>query len=115
MRKPIPLLPQAFWGKVTVDGEPAPDGTIVSACMGGFSPYVHTIKTKDGKYGGMQLQYDKLSINNFPYWEYLTGNTIKFLIMLPTIRPEDKIVRIARESAIYDSQPRELDLSCTKK
>lgn len=111
MRRPSPpLLPQAFWGKVEVDGEPVPDGTIISAYMEEFSPYIHTIQTKDGKYGTTGFG-NKLSINNFPYWEYLTGNTIKFLIMLPTIRPEDKIVRIANETAIYDSIPREVNLT----
>ena len=111
MRKPIPLLPQAFWGEVEVDGEPAPDGTVISAFMEGYSPHVHTIETKDGKYGTTGFG-DKLFLSNTDYWEYLIGNTIHFLIMLPTTRPTDKIVKIANETSEYNSQPRELNLSC---
>ena len=107
-----PLLPQAFWGKVEVDGKPAPDGTVISAYMEGHSPHVHTIETKDGKYGATGFG-DKLSLTNVPYGEYLINKTIKFLIMLPiTNLPADKIIRIANETAIYNSAPRELDLSC---
>ena len=105
-----PLLPQVFWGKVTVDGEPAPDGTIISAYMEGYSPHVHTIETKDGKYGATGFG-DKLFLSNAYYWEYLINKTIKFLIMLPTTIPTDKVVRTTNETAIYDSQPRELNLT----
>ena len=106
-----PLLPQVFWGQVEVDGEVAPDGTVISAFMGGYSPHVHTIETRGGKYGATGFG-DKLFLTNVPYGEYLIGNTISFLIMLPTTKPADKIVRIAKETAIYDSKPQELNLSC---
>jgi len=106
-----PLLPQALWGTVTVDGEPAPDGTVISAFIGGHSPHVHTIETRGGKYGAMGFG-DKLFLSNVPYGEYLIGHSISFLIMLPTTKPEDKIVHIANETAIYDSIPREFNLSC---
>lgn len=105
-----PLLPQAFWGKVEVDGEPAPDGTIISAYMEGYNPHVHTIETKDGKYGAIGFG-DKLFLSNVHYWEYLIGNTIHFLIMLPTTRPTDKIIRIANETGVYNSHTRELNLT----
>ena len=110
-RQNPPLIPQVYWGKVTVDGEPAPDGTIISAYMVGHNPHVHFLETKDGKYGATGFE-DKLFLSNVPYGEYLIGEIINFLVMLPMTKEGDKIIRIANETAMYDSNPRELDLTC---
>lgn len=112
-RRPgVPILPQVFHGKVTVDGEDAEDGTVVSVFMEGFSPFVHTVETKDGKYGGPGGFDEKLWLSNWPYWDDLIDQEIHFLIMLPLTEAADKIVRVAKETTKYDSDPRELNLSC---
>ena len=45
----IPMPPHQFAGNVTIDGKPAPDGTVVSARIGGVE-YVRE-ETVNGKYG----------------------------------------------------------------
>ena len=45
----VPGMPEVFRGTVTVNGESAPDGTIVSAWIGSVEKASQT--TKDGKYG----------------------------------------------------------------
>jgi len=44
----LPVMPHSFWGTVTIDANPAPDGTTVSAYIGSLS---WSTTTKDGKYG----------------------------------------------------------------
>jgi len=45
----VPQIPHAFYGSVLAGGEPAPDGVLISAKIGGVE-YV-TTTTLDGKYG----------------------------------------------------------------
>jgi hypothetical protein len=45
----IPGIPHAFYGSVTVNGEPSPDGVVVSAKIDGI--VVATTTTKSGGYG----------------------------------------------------------------
>jgi len=45
---PMPPAVHIFWGTVTIDGSPAPDGTVVSAHIGDL---FWSTTTKDGKYG----------------------------------------------------------------
>ena len=51
----IPMPPHRFYGNVTIDGKPAPDGTVVSARIGGVE-YANTT-TLDGKYGVYSIFY----------------------------------------------------------
>jgi len=44
-----PQIPHAFYGNVTIGGEPAPDGIVISARIG--STEYETTTTVDGKYG----------------------------------------------------------------
>ena len=44
----LPVMPHSFWGTVTIDGSPAPDGTVVSAHIGGLS---WPTTTSGGQYG----------------------------------------------------------------
>jgi len=44
----IPLAPHDFWGEVTINGSPAPDGTTVSAHIGSLS---WSTTTSGGSYG----------------------------------------------------------------
>ena len=46
---PPPALPHTFWGTVTIDGELAPNGTVVSVRVGDIC--VENIKVKDFKKG----------------------------------------------------------------
>ena len=46
----IPMPPNQFFGNVTIDGKPAPDGTVVSARIAGIE-FAYTTTTINGKYG----------------------------------------------------------------
>jgi len=45
----IPMPPHQFYGNVTIDGKPAPDGTVISARINGVE-YINTTTSK-GTYG----------------------------------------------------------------
>jgi len=51
----IPGIPHQFYGSVTLNGQPAPDGTIIVAKINGIE--VARTTTKDGKYGYNPIFY----------------------------------------------------------
>lgn len=53
----VPLLPAEFWGSVTIDGSPAPAGTVITARIDGRDCGSLTLETA-GVYGGDSM-FDK--------------------------------------------------------
>ncbi len=68
----VPGLPNAFYGTVTWNGSPAPDGTTVTAKIDGVE--VASTTTKDGKYG-----YNPTLVINDPENDR-TGSIINFFV-----------------------------------
>jgi len=68
----IPGIPHAFYGAVTWNGNPAPDGTTVTAKIDGIE--VSSTTTKDGKYG-----YDPVFYVDDPNNDR-SGDEIRFFI-----------------------------------
>ncbi len=94
-----PPLPHDFWGSVTIDGSPAPAGTVITARIGDTA-YGSIETTKIGGYGSSSRHDgDRLVVSAT---EELSGETITFLVN----------GRTARETATFtpDSTSR-LDLS----
>lgn len=57
-----PVIPAAYYGSVTIDGEPAPEGTTVTAYVDGEERGSLTVGA-DGKLGGPSVNDDKLEVN----------------------------------------------------
>jgi hypothetical protein len=55
-----PKPPESFWGTVTLNGSPAPAGTVISARVGGME-VAATIVDSQGRYGERQSWYDTWS------------------------------------------------------
>ena len=94
-----PTFPHDFWGGVTIDGSPAPAGTVITAMIGDTA-YGSIETTKAGEYGSSsRYEGDRLVVNAAAD---LSGETITFLVN----------GRTARETATFtpDSTTR-LDLS----
>jgi len=73
----VPTFPQEFWGAVTIDGSPAPAGTVIVAMIGDTEcGSIET--TESGKYGSSSRYYgDRLVVRAT---EDLAGETITFLV-----------------------------------
>ena len=105
------VLPTAFYGNVTVNGEPAPEDTVITGKIVNAvgSPGEGNITvTEAGKYGGSGGFDPKLSVTTDN--ENDIGKTIEFYIKLPS-GAEGK----ANETSTFVSfsDPRELDLTAT--
>ncbi len=72
----VPLLPAEFWGTVTIDGSPAPAGTVITARINGSDCGSLTLTT-DGIYGGNALFDARLLVNGEDGDD---GKTIVFLV-----------------------------------
>jgi len=69
----VPGLPHAFYGSVTLNGQPAPDGTIITAKIDGKE--VATTATSGGKYGYPVGSFYVDDPNNDR-----TGSTVHFFV-----------------------------------
>jgi hypothetical protein len=58
----VPLLPAEFWGSVTIDGNPAPAGTVITARIGDHDTGSLTLESA-GVYGGDALFDRRLLVN----------------------------------------------------
>jgi hypothetical protein len=72
----VPLLPAEFWGSVTVDGSPAPAGTVITARIDGRDCGSLTLETA-GVYGGEALFNERLIVGGE---EGDAGKAIVFLV-----------------------------------
>ncbi len=70
----IPQFPHIFYGNITIDGNPAPIGTVVVAKIGGVEKGKITT-TQSGKYGGPNAYDAKLLVQGSDLSE---GDTINF-------------------------------------
>jgi PGF-pre-PGF domain-containing protein/PGF-CTERM protein len=69
-----PSIPASYYGDVTIDGEPAPEGTEIEAVVNGDVRDSITVN-ETGRYGGPGLNDEKLEIANVP-----NGSTVTFRI-----------------------------------
>ena len=65
------MIPHIFTGSVTIDGAPAPDGTVVAAWLEDFTEPLAEISVSNGRYGFNVPQYGSRP---------LAGRTITFKI-----------------------------------
>jgi len=72
----VPLLPAEFWGSVTIDGSPAPAGTVITAWMGDRDCGSFTLETA-GVYGGGSTFDKRLLVSG---GDDDAGKTILFFI-----------------------------------
>lgn len=67
-----PSPPESYYGEVTVNGDPAPDGVVVTAVVNG--EVKDRITVENGDYGGPGAFEDKLAVNASE------GATVEFLV-----------------------------------
>ncbi len=72
----VPLLPAEFWGSVTIDGNPAPAGTVITARIGNHNTGSLTLESA-GVYGGDALFDKRLLVNGE---DDDVGKTITFFV-----------------------------------
>lgn len=72
----VPALPCAFWGSVTINGQPAAVGTTVTALIDGDVRGQITV-TETGKYGDYAELMEKLVVEGT---EEDVGKTIRFMV-----------------------------------
>ena len=75
-----PSPPESFWGNATLNGAPAPAGTVVSARIGGVEVATTTVDSQ-GRYGERQSWYDTWSTTGslLVSGDY-DGQTVQFFI-----------------------------------
>ena len=112
---PQPVFPTVFYGKITVKGAPAPEGTVITGMMeqevDGEAQKVargDITVTEPGKYGKSRGM-DVLIINTSNPDDLVSQATIWFYVQLPNW----KTAVPANETAKFDSIDHELNLTVT--
>ncbi|MXR19148.1 PKD domain-containing protein [Halobacterium bonnevillei] len=69
-----PDAPESYYGNVTIDGQPAPAGTVITALIDGEVKGQITVDTP-GSYGGPKVSDEKLVVNASE-----NGSTVRFFV-----------------------------------
>ena len=91
----IPQFPNFFYGSATLEGAPAPVGSVVTAVVdhGQATERHYTLAvTKAGKYGGPKYNQYKLKVGGDLQGDIANGSEILFFVTLSTLPVNTSLV-----------------------
>ncbi|MDZ7729945.1 MAG: PKD domain-containing protein [Natrialbaceae archaeon] len=97
-----PEVPGAYYGSVTIDGEPAPVGTVIDGVVNGSVEGSITVQSS-GTYGGPTVEDPKLTVQGYE------GETVSFYVN----GPNTQRTQADQTVSLVAFDDRELDLSAS--